>query len=549
MMVLRQSTLFALVMSCSLLCNLPGLPAASAAPAARPAERKSDAPVYRIYPLRNGVCKIAGDHAFYGGDNAETYDYALYIWLILGGEKPMLVDAGLTNVAEMNKGAAGVLREPISQEPAESTRVQLRKFGLEPEDIGHIFITHLHFDHVDGLDDYPNATVHIGRKEWELATANEFRGSWGHGRIMGEFLNNPQWKKRLSLVGDEQVLPGIEAFWIGGHTPGSTAYRINTAHGRVVVTGDTISLLANLEKPVGVYSSVEEVKAAMAKVKQKADIVLPSHDPGTIGRWPPLPEGALRYTIRAIRVGECEVTNEITFQDAWGDNQGTRTYLLYVWLIEGGERPILVETGPNPLYVEAFNRSTAKYIPGGVKQKPEEDTIAALKAAGVDPGDISHVIMTHAHGDHYDYFAAFPQARLVVNRRELEDSFHAFPEDVLKALRSRPGVLQIVEDEEVVPGVRTVPLGCHTPGSQGVLVQTWMGPVLLTGDVVYMYDNIEQDRPGRSPSPQACLEAMARIRGLADIILPAHDPETLKRWPGGIIGGRPGARPAGGTAR
>jgi glyoxylase-like metal-dependent hydrolase (beta-lactamase superfamily II) len=70
-------------------------------------------------------------------------------------------------------------------------------------------------------------------------------------------------------------------------------------------------------------------------------------------------------------------------------------------------------------------------------------------------------------------------------------------------------------------------------------VQTWAGPVLLTGDVVYVYDNIEQDRPGRSPNPDACLEAMAKIRSLADIVLPAHDPLTLKRWPGGIIGGRP----------
>ena len=63
-------------------------------------------PTYRIYPLRNGICKIAGNHAFYGGPNAETYDYALYIWLVLGGDKPILVDAGLSNIEEMNRGAA-----------------------------------------------------------------------------------------------------------------------------------------------------------------------------------------------------------------------------------------------------------------------------------------------------------------------------------------------------------------------------------------------------------------------------------------------------------
>ncbi len=77
-------------------------------------ENKTPAPEYRIYPLRNGICKIAGNHAFHGGDNAETYDFALYIWLIHDGDKPILVDAGLTNVVEMNRGAAHVLREPIT---------------------------------------------------------------------------------------------------------------------------------------------------------------------------------------------------------------------------------------------------------------------------------------------------------------------------------------------------------------------------------------------------------------------------------------------------
>ncbi len=91
-----------------------------------------------------------------------------------------------------------------------------------------------------------------------------------------------------------------------------------------------------------------------------------------------------------------------------------------------------------------------------------------------------------------------------------------------------------------MPGIRTIPLGCHTFGSQGVLVQTHVGPVMLTGDVVYLYENIEQDRPTRSPDPGVCQAAMARIRSLADIVLPAHDPQTLVRWPGGLIGDRPG---------
>jgi glyoxylase-like metal-dependent hydrolase (beta-lactamase superfamily II) len=515
---------------------------ASAEPTALPAgqaARQNLAPTYRIYPLRNGICKIAGNHAFYKGDNAETYDFALYIWLILGGDKPILVDAGLSDVEEMNRGAAHVLREPITQKKIESSTAQLRKFGLTPDDIGHLFITHLHFDHVDDLLNYKNARVYIGKKEWEMATTSA--PTWGHGKIMHEFSNNPTCRKRLELVEDQEVLPGIESFWVGGHTPGSMAYRVNTAHGKAVLTGDTISLLGNFERnvPLGIFSDRQECMAAIKKIREKADIVLPSHDPGTLDRWPPAPKNAIKYTIRAIKVGQCEVRDYITFQDT--DSEQTSTYYLYVWVIEGGPKPIVVDTGPK--YPEEFSKSTAMYIPGGIKQLPEERTVTALKRQGIDPADVSHVIVTHLHPDHYDYFDAFPNARFVVNRREYEETTgrnrggrNRLAPDVRKALDDRPDALQLVDDEEVVSGVRVFPLGCHTPGSQGILVRTQMGPVVLTGDFVYKYENIEKDRPTRSPDGRACREAMVRIRSLADIVLPAHDPLTLERWPDGIIG-------------
>ncbi len=497
------------------------------------------APKYRIYPLRNGICKIAGNHAYYEGDNAETYDFALYIWLILGGDKPILIDAGLSDVNEMNRGAAHVLREPITQNKNESGTAQLRKFGLTPDDIGHVFITHLHFDHVDDLLNYRNAKVYIGKKEWEGATTAA--PTWGHGKIMHEFSNNPSCRERLVLVEDQEVLPGIESFWVGGHTPGSMAYRIDTAHGKAVLTGDTISLLGNFERniPLGIFSNRKECMAAIKKIREKAEIVLPSHDPGTLDRWPPAPKNAVKYTIRAIKVGQCEVRDYITFQDT--DREQTSTYYLYIWIIEGGPKPIVVDTGPkNP---EEFSKSTAQYIPGGVVQLREERTVEALKRHGINPGDISHVIVTHLHPDHYDYFDAFPNARFVVNRREYEETTgkpgggrNRLAVDVRKALEKKPDALQLVGEEEVVSGVCVFPLGCHSSGSQGILVRTQMGPVVIAGDVIYKYENIEKDRPTRSPDERVCREAMARIRSLADIVLPAHDPLTLERWPGGIIG-------------
>jgi glyoxylase-like metal-dependent hydrolase (beta-lactamase superfamily II) len=119
------------------------------------------------------------------GDPTQSYEYVLQVFLVLGEGGPMMVDVGLVDIDAMNKGAAKVLLEPITQRPDETVTAQLAHFGLTPADIRHVFITHLHFDHVDGLEAFTSAQVHIGRQEWELAIADDMHGSWGHGRIMG----------------------------------------------------------------------------------------------------------------------------------------------------------------------------------------------------------------------------------------------------------------------------------------------------------------------------------------------------------------------------
>jgi glyoxylase-like metal-dependent hydrolase (beta-lactamase superfamily II) len=242
---------------------------------------------YRIYPLKNGECVIAGNHAFRGGDPTERYPYYLYIWLIEGGEKPMLVDAGLRDVDEMNRGAAHVLAEPIKQAPEEKAQSLLARFGLRPEDIGWVFITHLHFDHVNELDIYENARIVVSRRGLEAATAFPgWRGSWAPWDTLDGLTE--RWRDRVLAVDDVEVLPGIRTMWLGGHSPCSQAIIVRTNRGKAVLTGDTVSLYANIERdiPVGVAYNYNECIEAMEKVRQVADIVLPGHDPEVLRRFP-----------------------------------------------------------------------------------------------------------------------------------------------------------------------------------------------------------------------------------------------------------------------
>ena len=70
----------------------------------------------------------------------------------------------------------------------------------------------------------------------------------------------------------------------------------------------------------------------------------------------------------------------------------------------------------------------------------------------------------------------------------------------------------------------------------GVTVNTEQGKAILTGDVTFLYGNVEKNHPvGLSYNVPECLDAMDRFRREADLLIPAHDPELLIRHPGGKI--------------
>ncbi|MCC6484763.1 MAG: MBL fold metallo-hydrolase [Armatimonadetes bacterium] len=240
----------------------------------------------------------------------------------------------------------------------------------------------------------------------------------------------------------------------------------------------------------------------------------------------------MTYRIRALKNGECQVRDYITYHDG---GEETSLYYLYLWLIEGGPSPMVVETGVTD--IEGFNRGVDSYIPGGVTQKPEEHTVAALRAVGVEPEDVSHVFITHFHGDHYDSFHLFPNATMVANREGFLKARPGFPARVAEALerRGEKGAL-LVGDEDVMPGIRCFHLGVHSECSQGIAVDTSLGRAVLTGDVVYKFRNLEEDYAPGWTDVEAWKIAAARIRREGDFFVPAHDPLVLERWPGGIIG-------------
>jgi glyoxylase-like metal-dependent hydrolase (beta-lactamase superfamily II) len=217
-----------------------------------------------------------------------------------------------------------------------------------------------------------------------------------------------------------------------------------------------------------------------------------------------------------------------------------------VWLIEGAQRVILIDTGVGDVdEIDALHarHGTTRWI---VERNKGQDLIAGLAQHGVRPSDVEVVVLTHLHFDHIGNNELFTRARFVVQRDELPQalcppkfSMFYYPEYRYK-MTSILDRLDVVDgDVDIDPDVRLLKIGGHTPGCQATLVNTSKGIVCLTSDTVYNYRNLECDWPvGSFWNLPELLRGMARMRHEADVLVPQHDWQFLREYPGGTIGDR-----------
>lgn len=214
-----------------------------------------------------------------------------------------------------------------------------------------------------------------------------------------------------------------------------------------------------------------------------------------------------------------------------------------VWLIEGADRLILVDTGVGD--PEELGPIFDKYGPRWIVTKTREQEIEyALGQHGVTPHDIDTVVLTHLHWDHIGNNELFDRARFLVQRDELLQSLvpprHGmfyYPEYRHKMLAVLDQIELLDGDARVCPGVRVLKIGGHTPGCMAVMVDTDLGTVGLTSDIMYSYRTLELNWPIGSYWDMAeLMRGYSRLRLEADVLVPNHDWEIREHFPSGTIG-------------
>ena len=225
------------------------------------------------------------------------------------------------------------------------------------------------------------------------------------------------------------------------------------------------------------------------------------------------------------------------------------------FLITGGETPVVVDTGFSDPEIMGNLGMTGWWRDGQGMEKQ-------LAKHDLKMEDVGYVLHTHLHIDHAGYDDRFPMSTtVVINRKELEYSASGlmgeqYPAPYVKHLIDRlhddSGALrlldlEVVEHEEIIPGVRCQVAGGHTEGSMNILVDTDEGVACICGDVIY--DVVHQlvsphlQRMELDPavtgnhggSKRAEKAAIRKTLNGSRFVLPAHDrPAVIEH--GRVIG-------------
>lgn len=153
----------------------------------------------KIHHLNCGTCCPPGGRLFDGTTDAPRGHIVCHCLLIESDQGLVLVDTGFgtRDVADPHRRLSEFFlhMNQIQLRPEETALAQVKRLGFKPEDVRHIVITHLDFDHAGGLEDFPNATVHLTAREKEVADAQEGGAFVGTRRYRpGQWDEVSSWK-------------------------------------------------------------------------------------------------------------------------------------------------------------------------------------------------------------------------------------------------------------------------------------------------------------------------------------------------------------------
>jgi len=176
--------------------------------------------------------------------------------LLVRGERDYLVDPGLIMQGAPVIGA-------------------LAELGVEPQEVKDVILTHLHFDHAEGLAAWPMRRTYVHRLEIEAPYSQIVSGQLANARL--EILDGDQG----------EIGPGLRWIRTPGHADGLITLLVDTDEGLVAVASDCVGPLPEyfdrMDLPEDFGPEREELLRQWERIRHlQPHIVIPEHNPPVV---------------------------------------------------------------------------------------------------------------------------------------------------------------------------------------------------------------------------------------------------------------------------
>lgn len=235
---------------------------------------------WEVYALKfaDRNSRTRKDSFIFDDNHDQPHEMDYFIWVLKSGGQIILVDTGYDE-AEARRRNRPIIREPAAA---------LRGIGLKPEDITTLIVTHLHYDHAGGLNQFPNATIHLQAAEMVFATGpcmchDTLRMPFSADHVC-EAVKRLYSGRVLFHEGDSEVADGVTLHCIGGHSRGLQAVRVRTTSGWLCLASDAAHYYENVfaRKPFPIVVDLQNMLEGFDRIQALAShrsLLIPGHDP------------------------------------------------------------------------------------------------------------------------------------------------------------------------------------------------------------------------------------------------------------------------------
>ncbi|MBP1647067.1 MAG: Glyoxylase, beta-lactamase superfamily, partial [Bacteroidetes bacterium] len=220
-------------------------------------------------------------------DERNRIAMAARVLLLVGDGRRILVDTG--NGDKFDQKFASIYKMEGGREVMVAS---LARHHLTPGDITDVILTHLHFDHAGGatcregehiVPAFPNATYHVQQRHWEAALhpTDRDRASF----LPGDFMPLHEAGVLKFIHGEEEILPGIRARLVHGHTTALQCPLISDGQSSLLYCADLVPLASHLHLPwIMAYDlrplvTLEEKRTTLDRAVDEQWVMFFEHDP------------------------------------------------------------------------------------------------------------------------------------------------------------------------------------------------------------------------------------------------------------------------------